>query len=73
MTSLINNARQTTDSLRKSLGMYNPERQLKLGYSIVHSQGIVVREVSQISPGQEIDVRVQDGSFVSEVKIINKK
>ena len=72
MKILINNTKQATDSLIKSLEMYNPERQLKLGYSIVHSLGVVVRKVSQISPGQEINVRVQDGSFGSEVKVINK-
>jgi len=55
----------------KILETYDPKRQLKLGYSIVQSGGLVVRKVEQIHVGQSINVRVQDGSFVSEVKVIN--
>jgi len=71
--TVINNTKQKTDSIEKLLGRFSPEHQFKLGYSIVHSEGVVVRKVSQIGPGQKVDVRVQDGSFISEVKIINKR
>ncbi|PIS06131.1 MAG: exodeoxyribonuclease VII large subunit [Candidatus Buchananbacteria bacterium CG10_big_fil_rev_8_21_14_0_10_33_19] len=72
MKALINNTKQVAGSLKNSLERYSPEHQFKLGYSIAHSQGVIVRNVSQITPGQKVDVRVQDGSFISEVKIINK-
>jgi exodeoxyribonuclease VII large subunit len=72
MKILINNTTQKADSMEKLLERFSPEHQFKLGYSIIHSDGVVVRKISQISPGQNIDVRVQDGSFISEVKIINK-
>lgn len=57
----------------KLLESHDPKRQLKLGYSIVHSAGSLVRKIEQVRIGQAVDIRVQDGSFTSEVKIINNK
>ena len=65
-------AKQSVDSIDKILKTNNPERQLKLGYSIVSSGGSVVRSVSKVRKGQNVDVRVQDGSFKSDITEIVK-
>ena len=52
---------------------YNPERQLKLGYSIVRSGGVIVKTVSKLKIGQAVDVTLKDGEFRSEIKNIRKK
>src|SRR3989338_6970975 len=62
-TSALRRAQQSTVSLEKLLASHNPERQLKLGYSIVHSGSSVVRKVAQVRKGESVRVRVQDGSF----------
>ena len=68
----ISDARLAVQSFEKLLATNDPERQLRLGYSIVRGRSGIVRNVAQVVRGDEIVVRVQDGSFVSEVKTINK-
>ena len=62
-------------SLIKSLGekinLHNPERQLKLGYSLVSIDGKIVRSVKGVEVGNEVDIKVSDGELRS--KILNKK
>lgn len=70
--STIDRAKRTVVASEKLLASNNPERQLKLGYSIVHSGNAVIRKVAQVRTGQTIQVRVQDGSFESDVTKIIK-
>jgi len=51
---------------------HNPERQLMLGYSIAKCDGKIIRWVKDIRVGKDIDLRVIDGTIISEVKNINK-
>ena len=69
----VGGVKQSLASTEKILESNNPERQLKLGYSIVQSRGAVVRRVNQVRKGQSVDVRLQDGSFKSDVTDITKK
>jgi exodeoxyribonuclease VII large subunit len=51
------------------LDQANPERQLKLGYSIVkNKRGKVVRSVQDVRRSEIIETQVADGSIKSEVK-----
>ncbi len=53
----------------KFLQQNNPERQLKLGYSIARDgKGGVVRSVEDINKDDIIDVQVSDGSFSAKVE-----
>lgn len=69
----ISQAKQKISSLENLLLAHNPERQLKLGYSIVSSSGFIIKNISQIKINQSVEVAVANGSFESEVKKINKK
>ncbi|KKS87777.1 MAG: hypothetical protein UV62_C0026G0001, partial [Parcubacteria group bacterium GW2011_GWC1_43_11] len=69
----ISQAKQKISSLENLLLAHNPERQLKLGYSIVSSGGSIIKNISQVKISQSVEVAVSDGSFESEVKKINKK
>ncbi|NQV00927.1 MAG: exodeoxyribonuclease VII large subunit [Parcubacteria group bacterium] len=52
----------------------NPERQLKLGYSIVSINGKIIKSVKEVSKNEKIDIRVSDGRIKSQVEeIINNK
>ena len=65
--------RQKISSLERLMLTYSPERQLKLGYSIVRSGGFVIKNTDQIKVGQAVEVAMANGFFESEVKKINKK
>ena len=73
ITRALAQAKQKIVSVERLMLTYNPERQLKLGYSIVRSGETVVKKVGQLKMGQAVDVMVGDGSFESEVKDIYKK
>ncbi len=49
----------------------NPERQLKLGYSIATVNGKVIRKTSDVKVGQAVNIKLSDGSVESEIKKIN--
>ncbi|OHB18101.1 MAG: exodeoxyribonuclease VII large subunit [Parcubacteria group bacterium RIFCSPLOWO2_01_FULL_40_65] len=69
----INQTKQRVLSLEKLMLTYNPERQLKLGYSIVRSGGKIVKSIGRVKIGRMVDVKLSDGGFESEVKKIHKK
>ena len=51
----------------------NPERQLRLGYSIVVCDGKVIRSIKDVNVGSNINLKVSDGTIASEVKNISNK
>ncbi|MEK7603863.1 MAG: exodeoxyribonuclease VII large subunit [Patescibacteria group bacterium] len=77
LSSVLSRAAEQTKqkilSLEKLMLTYNPERQLKLGYSIVRSGGRVLKSVNMIKTGEIVDISLMDGGFESEVKNIRKK
>ena len=56
----------------KVVNSNNPERQLMLGYSIAKCEGKIIRWVKNAKIGKDLDLRVIDGTIISEVKNINK-
>jgi exodeoxyribonuclease VII large subunit len=71
--------REFTDALEKKNDMFvqfekllmgqNPERQLRLGWSITKNKaGKVVRSVSQVKSGEELEVSLADGSLNVKIK-----
>jgi len=56
--------RSHLEGIQNRLEALNPEAVLKRGYSIVSKQdGGVVRSVAEVSTGDELSIRVTDGSF----------
>jgi len=70
--SFISATNQQIDNIIKIIFFNNPERQLKLGYSIVRFNGKIVKDVKSVRVKDELDIRLADGLIVSEVKKINK-
>jgi len=50
----------------------NPERHLKLGYSIAKLNDKIVKDIDNVSIGDVLNLIVSDGEIISEVKNINK-
>jgi exodeoxyribonuclease VII large subunit len=55
------------EASEKRLGVLDPARQLRLGYSIVSAKGAVVRSVKQIVKDDELAILVADGTIHSRV------
>lgn len=65
----ITYANERVQGIERLLAAANPERNLKLGYSIVsNSRGKVIKNVRDVKIGERITTRLTDGSFDSEVK-----
>ncbi len=66
---VIGQIQQTIDAAERQLVAVSPERQLRLGYSIVTDDaGAVIRSASQLRHGQVVNTRLAKGAFASEVK-----
>ncbi|MEK7574453.1 MAG: exodeoxyribonuclease VII large subunit [Patescibacteria group bacterium] len=59
------------DDIEKQLQVFDPARQLKLGYSIVSVSGKVVKTVNQVKVGENLDIKISDGNLKSVVKDID--
>ncbi|MES2436907.1 MAG: exodeoxyribonuclease VII large subunit [Patescibacteria group bacterium] len=60
------------NSREKELELLNPERQLKLGYSIVRLKGKALRDTGNVKIGDELDIKTYQGELKTEVKEILK-
>jgi len=67
------NKSRILDDTENRLKIFDPVRQLALGYSIVSVAGKVVKSAKQVSIGKELDTRVSDGTIKSVINKINQK
>ena len=57
----------------KELQNNNPERQLKLGYSLLFSKNRIVKSVNQLQPNDPIQIQLSDGNVHAKAEEIIKK
>jgi len=69
--SLISTVNQKIEQAEKAVFLNNPERQLRLGYSIASCDGKIVRKTGDVKVGENIYIKVIDGKIISEVKNIH--
>ena len=67
---LLQNIKEQIKNAEDQIKLNNPERQLRLGYSLVSLKGQIVRSVKNIKAGEMVDIKVSDGELKSEVKKI---
>lgn len=70
--SLCDRVKEKLRNIEKIVELNNPERNLKLGYSIATINGKIVRKTKDAEIGQNLDIKVSDGIIVSEVKNLKK-
>jgi exodeoxyribonuclease VII large subunit len=70
---LLSKVNQRVIQAEKAVFFNNPERQLRLGYSIARCDGKIIRKIGDTKIGENMDVRVIDGVIVSEVKNIKQQ
>ncbi|MDD5489791.1 MAG: exodeoxyribonuclease VII large subunit [Candidatus Moranbacteria bacterium] len=67
----ISETRETIRNIESQLNLNNPERQLKLGYSLVSLRGKIVRSVKNVNIGDDLNIKVGDGEIESEIRKIH--
>lgn len=73
MSAVINDSEDQINSLIKFLEQNNPNRQLKLGYSIIFLGNGVVRSIQQVKKCDILKSRLSDGEIYSSVEDIKNK
>jgi exodeoxyribonuclease VII large subunit len=70
---LLSDIMDRIKNIENQLNLNNPERQLKLGYSLVSIGGKIVRSVKKVKVGEGVDIKMSDGKLKTKVmKIINQ-
>jgi len=64
---LNNNFTSLLKSLAERIILHNPERQLRLGYSLVSFGGKIVRSVKDVKIGDNVDIKISDGGLKSKI------
>ena len=70
-SSLLVRFSEKLKNIEKIIIMNNPERQLKLGYSIATINGKIIKSIKDAKVGQNLEVKLSDGSISSEINKIN--
>jgi exodeoxyribonuclease VII large subunit len=67
LTAALEGARKSLETAGKLISNNDPERQLRLGYSIVYHKGTIIRSKKSATPGSMLELRVSDGTIAAEV------
>lgn len=65
---ILKNSSDRIIDLYRFIQTNDPQKQMKLGYSIAFSRGKVIKSKKMLKVGQEINVRIYDGDIVSKIK-----
>ncbi|OGI27517.1 MAG: exodeoxyribonuclease VII large subunit [Candidatus Moranbacteria bacterium RIFOXYB1_FULL_43_19] len=59
--------KETIRNIESQLNLNNPERQLKLGYSLASFKGKIIRSIKDVRIGDNLDIKVSDGELKSKI------
>ena len=68
--AVLKQAGDTIHKIEQVILRADPTTNLRLGYSLVHRKGKLIRSVRDLKAGEEVVVQVLDGSFISDIKKI---
>ena len=69
----INRSKEKLVLAEKLINMNNPERLLKLGFTLSYKEGKIVRSVTDMKQDEKLRVVFSDGEVVTSIKSIKKK
>jgi len=73
---VLERTKEKIKHVEELVNLNNPERQLKLGYSIARSDNKIIRTIKDMKIGDYINIQVADGKIYSRVrdlKLFNKE
>lgn len=62
--------RKDLDISSRIISQNDPKRNLKLGYCIPRSKGLIMKDISVLNTGEDLDLEFSNGAIVSEIKKI---
>jgi exodeoxyribonuclease VII large subunit len=68
--NLFSKTKESLDYAEKAVLLNNPERQLKLGYSIAYLNKKIIRKIEDAKMGEDMELRVSDGTINSKINKI---
>jgi len=68
--TILQRINEKLEQAEKIIYLNNPDRQLKMGYSIATSNGKLIRKIGDVKIGQDLNIKISDGIIGSEVKNI---
>ncbi len=71
--SALDTLRSALDRFSAELRLHNPLEQLRFGYSILSRQRKVLRSVDDLSPGDDFEARLSDGTLKASVTEITRE
>jgi len=66
-SSIVKETKNKIDYLEKGINYNNPNRQLKMGYSIIRKNNTIIKSINCINENDLIDLEVLDGIIKSKV------
>jgi len=70
-TDQIRNEKKTLISFQEKLRLIDPQNILKRGYSLTMINGKIVKSITEIKAGDQLETRLSDGTVESRVDIIH--
>ena len=72
VSSLLSQKQARSELLRHKMEALSPLAVLQRGYSMVTDKdGHVIKNVSQVAPGDDISIRVSDGMIIADVQEVH--
>lgn len=73
LTFVLGDIKYKIKNTEKLIASYNPERQIRLGYSIARHNGRLIKSIKSVKIEEDMDVQVSDGSIQSKIRNIIKR
>ena len=73
MLNKIEYKKQNVQQLCKTLEALSPLKILSRGFAVVKTEGKIIKSISQLKENHEVNVRLADGEFVSQIIKIHQK
>lgn len=67
VSRLMEREKNNLDAWQRQIETLDPERLLKLGYSLTYCRGKVVLSATELKPGDVIETRLRDGNVTSKI------
>jgi exodeoxyribonuclease VII large subunit len=71
-TETIRREKERLASFKKECVLKDPRCLLERGYSLIRSDGKILKSVGDVSAGREVEAQLKDGSFFARVQTVRK-
>ena len=73
ITKILEKNTNNIHTLKVKVELLNPDNVLDKGYSIIHKDGKIIKNVDDLKTNDDISVMLKNGNIIANVKGVNKK